>query len=143
MFVVGYNIGNYLVSFKSKSMADQQKILIVEDDEFLRSLAAKRLEKEGYSVLTATDGTSGLKLAGEEAPAIILLDLLLPGMSGYEVLEKLRATESTKSTPVIVFSNLGQKEDVEKAKGLGANDFLIKANFTLDDVVVKIQEYLK
>jgi len=124
-------------------MASSKNILIIEDDEFLRSLAAKRLEKEGYTVLAAPDGDSGLKMASEEAPGIILLDLLLPGLSGYEVLEKLRATEGTKETPVIVFSNLGQKEDVEKAKGLGANDFLIKANFTLDDVVTKIQEYLK
>lgn len=124
-------------------MADQKKILIVEDDEFLRSLAAKRLEKEGYTVLAATDGDMGIKMASEEAPGIILLDLLLPGLSGYEVLEKLRAESATKSTPVIVFSNLGQKEDVEKAKGLGANDFLIKANFTLDDVVEKIKQYLK
>lgn len=126
-----------------KDMADQKKILIVEDDEFLRSLAAKRLEKEGYTVLAATDGDMGIKMASEEAPGIILLDLLLPGLSGYEVLEKLRAESATKSTPVIVFSNLGQKEDVEKAKGLGANDFLIKANFTLDDVVEKIKQYLK
>lgn len=124
-------------------MASNQNILIVEDDEFLRSLAAKRLEKEGYTVLAAIDGDSGLKMASENAPGIILLDLLLPGLSGYEVLEKLRAAEGTKTTPIIVFSNLGQKEDVEKAKGLGATDFLIKANFTLDDVVAKIQEYLK
>lgn len=124
-------------------MARNKNILIIEDDEFLRSLAAKRLEKDGYKVLAAIDGDSGLKMAGEEAPDIILLDLLLPGTSGYEVLEKLRATENTKNTPVIVFSNLGQKEDVEKAKSLGANDFLIKANFTLDDVVTKIQEYVK
>ncbi len=123
-------------------MADQKKILIVEDDEFLRSLAAKRLEKEGYQVLAATDGDIGLKMAKTENPVIILLDLLLPGLSGYEVLEKLREEEETKKTPIIVFSNLGQKEDVEKAKGLGANDFLIKANFTLDDVVEKIKTYV-
>jgi two-component system phosphate regulon response regulator PhoB len=124
-------------------MASNKNILIIEDDEFLRSLAAKRLEKDGYNVLAAAEGDSGLKMAEEQAPGIILLDLLLPGMSGFEVLEKLRSNESTRSTPVIVFSNLGQKEDVEKAKGLGANDFLIKANFTLDDVVEKIQGYLK
>lgn len=124
-------------------MASNNNILIVEDDEFLRSLAAKRLEKEGYNVLTAAEGDSGLKMASEQKPGVILLDLLLPGMSGFEVLEKLRTDESTKETPVIVFSNLGQKEDVEKAKSLGANDFLIKANFTLDDVVAKIQGFLK
>jgi len=124
-------------------MASGKNVLIIEDDEFLRSLAAKRLEKEGYKVEAAADGDSGLKLAADSAPAVILLDLLLPGMSGYEVLEKLRATEGTKKTPVVVFSNLGQKEDVEKAKSLGATDFLIKANFTLDDVVGKIEGYLK
>jgi len=123
-------------------MASNKNILIIEDDEFLRSLAAKRLEKEGYTVLVAADGTIGLKMAAEEVPSLILLDLLLPGLSGYEVLEKLRAEEGTKATPVIVFSNLGQKEDVEKAKGLGANDFLIKANFTLDDVLEKIKQYI-
>lgn len=124
-------------------MPSNKNVLIIEDDEFLRSLTAKRLEKEGFNVLVATDGDGGLQMASEEAPGIILLDLLLPGLSGYEVLEKLRANEGTKSTPIIIFSNLGQKEDVEKAKALGANDFLIKANFTLDDVVTKIQEYLK
>jgi len=123
-------------------MADGKKVLIVEDDEYLRSLTAKRLEGDGFTVITAQDGDTAIKQA-TEGPAIILLDLLLPGMSGFEVLEKLRATEGTKTTPIIVFSNLGQKEDIEKAKGLGANDFLIKANFTLDDVVAKIQEYLK
>jgi len=123
-------------------MADGKKVLIVEDDEYLRSLTAKRLEGEGFTVLTASDGDVAIKQAGE-GPDIILLDLLLPGMSGFEVLEKLRATEGTKTTPIIVFSNLGQKEDIEKAKGLGANDFMIKANFTLDDVVEKIRGYLK
>lgn len=119
-----------------------KNILIIEDDEFLRSLAAKRLEKDGYEVKAAADGDSGLKMATESAPDIILLDLLLPGMGGYEVLEKLRGESGTKTVPIIVFSNLGQKEDVEKAKELGANDFLIKANFTLDDVVEKIKQYI-
>ncbi len=123
-------------------MAEGKKILIVEDDEYLRSLTAKRLEADGYAVLVAGDGEAAIKQA-EEAPGMILLDLLLPGMSGFEVLEKLRALDATKTTPVVVFSNLGQKEDIEKAKGLGANDFLIKANFTLDDVVAKVKDYLK
>ena len=76
-------------------------------------------------------------------PDLILLDLLLPGLDGFEVLKRVRANEALKETPVIIFSNLGQKEDIERAKGLGANDFLIKANFTLDDVVVKIKTFLK
>jgi DNA-binding response OmpR family regulator len=115
-----------------------KKILIVEDDEFLRSLTAKRLEKEGYQVAIAADGEQALSILPTEKPALVLLDLLLPNVNGFEVLEKME-----KSMPVVVFSNLGQKEDIEKAKGLGANDFLIKANFTLDDVVAKVNSYIK
>jgi len=74
---------------------------------------------------------------------IILLDLLLPGLNGYEVLQKIRDSGETKALPVIVFSNLGQREDIEKAKAIGVNDFLIKANFTLDDVVTKVASFLK
>lgn len=120
-----------------------KKVLIVEDDEFLRSLTAKRLEKEGYEVAVAVDGESANGIATANKPDLILLDLLLPGLDGFEVLKRARADEVTKSTPIIVFSNLGQREDIEKAKGLGANDFLIKANFTLDDVIEKINTTLK
>ncbi len=120
-----------------------KKVFIVEDDEFLRSLTAKRLEQEGYEVAVAIDGESALTKITKEEPDILLLDLLLPGKNGFEVLAGLRENDSTKKLPVIVFSNLGQKEDIEKAQSLGVKDFLIKANFTLDDVVVKIGEILK
>ena len=115
-----------------------KKILIVEDDEFLRSLTAKRLEKEGYQISIAADGALALTGITTEKPDLVLLDLLLPNVNGFEVLEKM-----DKKMPVVVFSNLGQKEDIEKAKSLGADDFLIKANFTLDDVVAKVNSYLK
>jgi two-component system alkaline phosphatase synthesis response regulator PhoP len=120
-----------------------KKVFIVEDDEFLRSLTVKRLEKEGYQVEVAVDGDSALGKIKEAKPDIILLDLLLPGLSGFEVLKKIREDGPIKGTPVIVFSNLGQREDIEKAKALGVNDFLIKANFTLDDVVMKISSFFK
>ena len=120
-----------------------KKVFIVEDDEFLRSLTVKRLEKEGYQVDVAVDGDSALGKIKEASPDIILLDLLLPGLSGFEVLKKIREDGPVKGTPVIVFSNLGQREDIEKAKALGVNDFLIKANFTLDDVVMKISSFFK
>ena len=125
-------------------MADenQKKILIVEDDEFLRSLTAKRLEKEGYHIEVAVDGENAVATLEKYHPDLILLDLLLPGLDGFEVLKKIRANEAVKATPVIVFSNLGQKEDIEKAKAIGVEDFLIKANFTLDDVVAKIKTYV-
>lgn len=124
-------------------MADNIKVLVVEDDEFLRSLTAKRLEKEGYTVVVAVDGESAVSVATDNLPNLILLDLLLPGVNGFDVLAKLKASEALKKVPVIVFSNLGQKEDIERAQGLGATDFLIKANFTLDDVVEKIKATLK
>ncbi len=124
-------------------MDSKLKILIVEDDEFLRSLTAKRLEKEGYTVAVAVDGESALVTAAQEKPNLIFLDLLLPGLDGFEVLGKLKANAELKGVPVVVFSNLGQKEDIERAKQLGADEFLIKANFTLDDVMVKINEILK
>ena len=120
----------------------KKTILIVEDDEFLRSLTAKRLEKENYHIEVAIDGENAISVMETTRPDLILLDLLLPGKDGFEVLKKIRSTETTKAIPVIIFSNLGQKEDIEKAKALGVDDFLIKANFTLDDVVGKIKKLI-
>lgn len=120
----------------------KKTILIVEDDEFLRSLAAKRLEKEGYAIAVAVDGESALNVALETKPALVLLDLLLPGRDGFEVLKQIRENEAIKSVPVVIFSNLGRAEDIEKGQRLGANDFLIKANFTLDDLAVKVKGLL-
>ena len=120
----------------------KKTILIVEDDEFLRSLTAKRLKKENYHIEVAVDGENAISMFESLKPDLILLDLLLPGKDGFEVLKKIRSTEAIKSLPVIVFSNLGQREDIEKAKALGVDDFLIKANFTLDDVVGKIKKLI-
>lgn len=117
-------------------------ILIIEDDEFLRALTAKRLEKEGFQVSAAVDGESGLAKTAELRPTLVLLDLLLPGVNGFEVLERLKSSPDLKQIPVIVFSNLGERADIEKAQKLGADDFLIKANFTLDEVMAKIKNKL-
>lgn len=126
-------------------MADKKsgKILIVEDDEFLRSLAAKRLEQDDYDVDVAVDGDEAVKYLGKNVPDLVLLDLLLPEIDGFGVLEKMKKIDEVKDVPVVVFSNLGDKEDIERAKKLGANDYLVKANFTLDDVIQKINSYLK
>lgn len=126
-------------------MADNKsgKILIVEDDEFLRSLAAKRLEQDDYDVDVAVDGDEAVKYLEKTAPDLILLDLLLPEIDGFGVLEKMQKIDAVKDVPVVVFSNLGDKEDIERAKKLGAKDYLVKANFTLDDVIQKINSYLK
>jgi DNA-binding response OmpR family regulator len=119
-----------------------KKILIVEDDTFLQGLASNKLSKEGFEVTTAPDGTEAVKLLATLTPDIILLDLVLPGIDGFGVLKQVRENEATKSIPVIVFSNLAQDEDIKKAKDLGANDFMIKSNFTLDELAEKIKGIL-
>jgi len=119
-----------------------EKILVIEDDKFLRDLLYKKLAEENFSVATALDGEEGLKKIQEENPNLVLLDLILPGINGFEVLKKAKENPATKDIPVIVLSNLGQKEDVERAMKLGAQDYLIKAHFTLEEIVEKIRKHL-
>lgn len=118
------------------------KILIVEDDTFLAGIYASKFEKEGFDVLLGIDGEAGLKLARKELPTIILLDILLPKLDGFEVLEKLKADEATKKIPVVLLTNLGQKEDVDKGLKLGAVDYLIKAHFMPAETVEKVKKVL-
>lgn len=118
------------------------KILIVEDDTFLAGIYANKFEKEGFAVSLATDGEAGLKMAQKEIPEVILLDILLPKLDGFEVLEKLKTTEVTRSIPVILLTNLGQKEDVDKGLKLGAADYLIKAHFMPSETVEKVKKVL-
>ncbi len=126
-------------------MADQTKVLIVEDDKFLSELISTKLDKEGFNIALAGDGETGLKKAEEFRPEIILLDIMLPGMDGFEVLEKLKASSDAqiKNTPVIILSNFGQESKVERGLQLGAVDYLVKANFTTGEIVAKIKEVLK
>ena len=112
-----------------------KKILIIEDDVFLNELMAKKLIEEGFDVLKAANGEEGLEQARQEKPDLILLDLILPGMDGFEILEKLKEDTETSSIPVIILSNLGQREDIERGFDLGADDYLIKAHFTPDEIV--------
>jgi len=119
-----------------------EKILVIEDDKFLRDLLYKKLVEENFNVATALDGEEGLKKIQEENPNLVLLDLILPGINGFEVLKKAKENPATKDIPVIVLSNLGQKEDVERAIKLGAQDYLIKAHFTLEEIVEKIRKRL-
>lgn len=116
------------------------KILMVEDDGFLRDLLSRKLTHEQFNLLIAADGEEGLELAINEQPSIILLDLILPGINGFEVLEKIRENPTTKDIPVIVLSNLGQESDVNRAKRIGADEFLIKSNFNIDEVIMKMKE---
>jgi len=119
-----------------------KKVLIVEDDKFLRDLLAKKMESEGVVLFIGVDGAQGLNLALREKPNVILLDILMPGMDGYAVLENIRKNSELKDTVVIMLSNFGQKEDIEKATKLGANLFLVKAAVTLDEIVENVKEFL-
>jgi DNA-binding response OmpR family regulator len=121
---------------------ETKKILIVEDDDFLRSLAVSKLEKAAYNVVTAADGEQGLSIATAEKPNLIILDLMLPGMSGFDVLEAIRKDDGIKNTKIIVFSNLGEEADVKRCTDLGVADYLVKANFTLDELVEKVSSHV-
>ncbi|MDI6602516.1 MAG: response regulator [Patescibacteria group bacterium] len=118
-------------------------ILIVEDDKFLRELIAQKLINEGYEISEAVDGEEGIKKIQEEKPNLVLLDLILPGIDGFEVLSKMKEDVALAHIPVIILSNLGQKEDVERGLQLGAIDYLIKAHFTPGEIIEKIKNALK
>ncbi|OGY78483.1 MAG: hypothetical protein A3B74_02045 [Candidatus Kerfeldbacteria bacterium RIFCSPHIGHO2_02_FULL_42_14] len=122
----------------------EAKILIIEDDQFLSELCQTKLGKEGYQVVTALDGETGLQKAITEKPELILLDLLLPGIDGFEVLKKIKAhsEEAVRNIPVLLFSNFGQEDKIQMGMSLGAIDYLVKANFTTDEIVNKIKKVL-
>lgn len=117
-------------------------ILLIEDDSLLLKMYKTKLEKEGFQVLAAEDGQKGLKMALEEKVDFILLDIMMPKISGLDLLTKLRQNPKGKNIPVIVLSNLAQPEKSKKALDLGAKEFLVKANFTPSQVVAKVKQYL-
>lgn len=122
-------------------MPEGTKVLIVEDDKFLSELISTKLTKEGFDIVLATDGESGLEQAVKEKPHIILLDIMLPGMSGFEVLQALKAHSDTSvaNIPVLILSNFGQESKVKQGLEMGAKDYLVKANFTTGEIVDKIK----
>ena len=119
-----------------------KKILLIEDDKFLRELMSKKLVNMEYDVVSAVDGESGLAMIKEVKPDAILLDLILPGINGFEVLERAKKDPEIANIPVIILSNLGQKEDIERGLGLGAVDFMVKAHFTPQEIVEKLKSIL-
>lgn len=120
-----------------------KKILVIEDDKFLRELIVRKLLKEGMETVEAVDGEEGQAKVKSEKPDLILLDLILPGIDGFQLLSQIKSDPELKLIPVIILSNLGQKEDIERGMQLGATDYLIKAHFTPGEVVEKIKETLK
>jgi DNA-binding response OmpR family regulator len=118
------------------------KILVAEDDKFLANAYRVKLTKEGFDILLVSDGEEVLKSLQTFEPDIILLDLMMPKIDGFIVLQILRTTEKWKTVPVIITSNLGQKEDIEKGMKLGATDYIVKSDSSINDIVLKIRAHI-
>ena len=118
------------------------KILIVEDDSFLVKAYQIKFDRAGFDVSVAMSGDEGIEMARKKAPSLIILDLMLPKMNGFEFLEAIKKEEELKNIPVIALSNLGQKSDVEKALSLGAAQYFIKTEHTLEEIIKEIKKYL-
>lgn len=114
-------------------------VMVVEDDKFLRELLVRKLASEGFAVESAIEASAAFTILAQNVPNIILLDLILPGVDGFEILTRIKADPRLVEVPVIILSNLGQKEDLDRAMTLGAKDFMVKANFTLDEIVAKVR----
>ena len=124
-------------------METKTKILIIEDDTFIMDMYQTKFEMAGFETLKAKDGDKGVKAAKKEKPDIIILDIVMPQMDGFEVLKAIKKDSETKDIPVVLLTNLGQRENIEEGLKLGAADYIIKAHFTPDEVVGKVEKVLK
>jgi len=115
-----------------------KKILIVEDEEIMVSLLQKKLIKEGYEISVARDGDEGIRAIKEVKPNLILLDIIMPKMGGFEVMEEMNKDKELRKIPVIVISNSGQPVELDRAQKLGAKDWLIKTEFDPQEVINKV-----
>lgn len=123
-------------------MENKTKILLVEDDAFLLNMYADKFRAEDFEVFVSDNGAEAVELAKQKIPDVILLDVILPKMDGFEVLTELKKDPTTKGIPVILLTNLSQKDEVKKGLELGAKDFLIKAHFMPNEVVEKVKGVL-
>lgn len=120
-----------------------RKVLIIEDDPFIADVYVLKLESEGYDVETAEDGIIGLNKLKKKKYDIILLDILMPNMDGFKVLEQIKMNPEVSKTPVVILTNLSQKKDIQKGLDLGATDYIIKTKFTPTEVVKTISKVLE
>jgi CheY-like chemotaxis protein len=116
-----------------------KRILLAEDDRVLRKAAEVTLKRHGFSVLTAADGEAALEMARAEAPDLVLLDLIMPKLQGFEVLRRLKQDPATERIPVIVLSNLGQPSDVQAAMEAGAVGYFVKADLSLQALAQRVE----
>ena len=119
------------------------RVLLVEDDDFLRKICRTKMEREGFNVSVAINGKEALKKIIEGDPQIVLLDIILPIMDGFEVLKRVKEDPSKSSVPIIMLTNLGQESEIEKGFKLGAEDYIVKAHLTVGEIIEKVKEILK
>ena len=119
-----------------------KKILIVEDDNFLISVYSKKFSAEGYEVFQVMDGQKAFNIIKEKSPDLILLDIMLPGINGLEILKQIQENEQTKKIPVIMLTNVSEKSEIDRAFSLGAKDYIIKTFFTPAEVLEKIKKHI-
>jgi DNA-binding response OmpR family regulator len=118
------------------------KVLFIEDDMTLSSLFTMRMTREGFEVLNVNDGETALQQAKEYRPDLVVVDLMMPNLSGYDVIDILRNTMETSTTKIVVLSALSQPEDIDKAKKLGADDYIVKSQMVVDDIMDRLREHL-
>lgn len=125
--------------------ASKKKIMVVEDDIFVMDVYQTKLEQSGFEVISAANGLEAMKKLEEENifPDLILLDIIMPYMDGLEVLKKIKENEKLKKIPVILLTNLSQKEEIDQGLKLGAADYIIKSHFTPSEVLEKVNNYIK
>lgn len=119
-----------------------KRILLVEDDPFLADIYSTKLKESGFSVQVATDGKEALKKMKEDIPDLLLLDIVLPNLNGWEILRKIERDDELKTLKVIILSNLGEKQEIEKGLKLGAARYLVKAHYTPSEVVGEVKKIL-
>jgi len=124
------------------TVAKKKIVFIIEDDLFLVKIYRYELEKEGVEIWTSADGKEALTFLEKNPPNIVLLDLMLPGVTGFEILATIRKHDTWKDVPVIVLSNLAQPQDVERCRALGIEEYIVKADLRISDVVEKVKKYL-
>lgn len=121
----------------------QKKILIIEDEVILGDMYITKFKSEGFEVFLARNGEDGIKISAKEKPDLILLDILMPGITGFGVLEKLKQNKETKNIPVLILTNLSDPPNIEKSFQLGAKEFLLKTDYTPQELVKKIEKILE
>lgn len=137
------NMTNKTIKEISQEENKSLRVLLVEDDEFLRDICKRKLEIEGFNVSVAVDGNQALKKIEEEKPQIVLLDVILPGLDGFEILKTVKSNPERSNIPIIMLTNLGQTSEIEKGLSLGADEYIVKAHFTVGEIIEKIKEVLK